>query len=269
MSNTENLLEEFRRYLDEEEFKPIIAEKSIELPKDVVSEFKRLWDEKSRTYGVGKVLDFYEFTSQRVENLTLQDLYMAPFREKTEFYFKNIAKHLSPTDNVLDIGCSNGLHDPFISQHVDQVVGIDISKGQLTRAKERVKDRNQNIDFILADMNNLPIREGYFDHVICLDTIREGDGMDFSYPIYDTSIQRRVSEFRRVLKNGKGMLTIGSMYKVPYFRSPQYDTLLEKSKELYEKLLKNGFNDGEFLYKALSPVRLENCVAFLYNLKAD
>lgn len=271
MSQNETLIGILRKFLDEEGFIPRSVSQLKEILKeDKVAQYNKLWDEKTKKKNIHTTRDFYEFMSQKVGDLILDDLIAAQFREEKEFYLENIVtkKYVNPGDKVLDIGCGTGSYDAFLYGYYCEVVGIDISRGQLTRAKERARKRNQKIDFIVADMNHLPIRDDYFDHVLCLDAIRDGDiENDTKFPTYGPSIGRIVREFKRVINKDRGGLIIGAIYRVPNFYSNFYKTLMEKAREFYEKSKDSGFSDGEFNHKALKPMELKYYVALLYSLK--
>lgn len=102
--------------------------------------------------------EFYDWVTQprRLEKIFHRK------REKTtvmlvEKYFKGSV--------ILDIGCGTGL----ITRHLnsDQVVGLDINRWNLKKAKEHA---NQ-IDVILADAENLPIKSTSITNVLCTETL--------------------------------------------------------------------------------------------------
>ncbi|MBZ4683423.1 MAG: hypothetical protein PWP46_96 [Fusobacteriaceae bacterium] len=68
---------------------------------------------------------------------------------------------------VLDIGCGTGELSIRLKRLGFSVVGIDISKGMLDKAKE--KDRN--IKFIQGDMKNFKLKEKFDAAIMIFDTI--------------------------------------------------------------------------------------------------
>ena len=62
---------------------------------------------------------------------------------------------------LLEIGIGNGSHLPLYKAH--RITGIDISETMLSKAR-RFKD--QNIELMLMNGENLRFPEGYFDYVV-------------------------------------------------------------------------------------------------------
>ncbi|MHA1193620.1 MAG: class I SAM-dependent methyltransferase [Promethearchaeota archaeon] len=69
---------------------------------------------------------------------------------------------------LLDLGCGTGFSSEIISNHGFRVVGVDILKDMLFKAgeKKRLYSEYRKIEFILADINFLPLREMKFDHIL-------------------------------------------------------------------------------------------------------
>jgi ubiquinone/menaquinone biosynthesis C-methylase UbiE len=68
-----------------------------------------------------------------------------------------------PISSVLDVGCGWGRHLSLVSRHCSTAIGIDISKRMLLTGKKRFT--NQNIEFVQADMEQLPFRDATFNIV--------------------------------------------------------------------------------------------------------
>ena len=76
---------------------------------------------------------------------------------------------LKPKNQVLDLGCGEG-HLISLMPNDVSIVGIDISKYALNRAKETLKDKkNVELKFANAYQTNLP--SNYFDKIICSEVI--------------------------------------------------------------------------------------------------
>ena len=69
---------------------------------------------------------------------------------------------------LLCLGCGTGFSSEIISTHGFRVVGVDILKDMLFKAgeKKRLYSEYKKIEFILADINFLPLREMTFDHIL-------------------------------------------------------------------------------------------------------
>ena len=68
---------------------------------------------------------------------------------------------------ILDVGCGTGRHAIELTKRGYIVIGVDLSKSQLKRAKEKAQAENLIIDFQCQDARNLPF-EGEFDVAIML-----------------------------------------------------------------------------------------------------
>jgi len=83
---------------------------------------------------------------------------------------------------ILDVGCGTGRHAIELTKRGYHVTGIDLSKSQLARAKEKAKASGLEIDFQQQDARNLPF-DGEFDLAIMLCeggfSLMETDEMNF------------------------------------------------------------------------------------------
>ena len=83
---------------------------------------------------------------------------------------------------ILDIGCGTGRHSIELACRGYNVTGIDLSKAQLARAREKMAEKSVDVDFIRMDARELDyINE--FDTVIMLCEggfpLMETDEMNF------------------------------------------------------------------------------------------
>lgn len=78
---------------------------------------------------------------------------------KIEAAMKNI--DIEKESLVLDAGCGTGLLFAYVADEAQATVGLDISRNILLRAKERARNF-ENAHLILADADNLPLKEGVF-----------------------------------------------------------------------------------------------------------
>ena len=84
---------------------------------------------------------------------------------------------------ILDIGCGTGRHTIELTKRgYANVVGVDLSESQITRAKEKAAAEKLNIDFRVTDARNLPF-DSEFDLIIMLCeggfSLMETDEMNF------------------------------------------------------------------------------------------
>lgn len=68
---------------------------------------------------------------------------------------------------ILDVGCGTGRHVIELARRGYNVTGIDLSKTQLARAKEKAEEAGADVKFLLLDARELPFRNE-FDAAIML-----------------------------------------------------------------------------------------------------
>ena len=83
---------------------------------------------------------------------------------------------------ILDIGCGTGRHAIELTKRGYQVTGIDLSEGQLNRAREKAEKEGLSIPLLRQDARNLPFKKE-FDVAIMLCEggfpLMETDEMNF------------------------------------------------------------------------------------------
>lgn len=79
----------------------------------------------------------------------------------------NLEKH----NLVLDAGCGTGLLFDYVANKAKTIVGLDISRKILLQAKGREKNF-PNVHLILADADNMPLKENIFDYAFAVTLIQ-------------------------------------------------------------------------------------------------
>ncbi|MDF8263215.1 class I SAM-dependent methyltransferase [Luteipulveratus flavus] len=136
------------------------------------------------------VLDVYDYIAQeydeRIPGTTTVDAsFMA-----TEMSF--VLDHISPTDQVLDMGCGTGRFTEPLGRQAQSVVGLDLTPGMLEKAKDRCSGLS-NASFQQGDMCELPFEDDSFDVVVSMLALMH-------LPPQDR--QRAFQETARVLRPG-------------------------------------------------------------------
>ena len=104
---------------------------------------------------------------------------------------------LEPNARVLDLGCGNGRHTLEAARYAARVVGLDFSRDDLNAARYMLADLKRrgeikgHVDLVLGDAQNLPFKDGAFDHALCTEVFEH---------IPDD--RRGIAEFERVTKPG-------------------------------------------------------------------
>lgn len=105
--------------------------------------------------------------------------------------------------SCLDLGCSVGIITEFLGRHFKEVVGVDVDKEAIKRAKKRAA--RKNVSFLISEENALPVKDESFDVVIFNQVYEHAENPE-----------RLISEIKRVLKPG-GVCYFGARNKYSVF----------------------------------------------------
>jgi ubiquinone/menaquinone biosynthesis C-methylase UbiE len=89
-------------------------------------------------------------------------MYNRRYAEEQEAKYKVTLAKLKPTGLVLDIGCGTGLLFNHIFSENASMVGVDVSKKLLLRAREKAKEQ-QNVHIVQSDADYLPFIDSVFN----------------------------------------------------------------------------------------------------------
>lgn len=84
-------------------------------------------------------------------------------------YIHEITRKLKKykVNKVLDLGCGSGWLSIFISKYGFDVTGIDIAKPAIDLASRWAEEDKAKVNFLAADIINIPFEEGSFDAIVC------------------------------------------------------------------------------------------------------
>ena len=93
----------------------------------------------------------------------------AAYEQTHEYYLALIGGR--GTSRILELACGGGAFAAWLADHTDaEVLGVDISKGQLARARRRLAGGGRpRLRFEQHDIMELDGLDGAFDAVVCLD----------------------------------------------------------------------------------------------------
>ena len=117
--------------------------------------------------------------------------------EKDTVKLERMAKSLNikPGSMVLDVGTGTGVLLPYLFSSIGKkgrIVALDIAEEMLKKA--RAKGFDGNIDYLQADIAEIPLRDETFDSVVCYS----------SFPHFRDKL-KALTEMNRVLKSGGRM----------------------------------------------------------------
>ena len=71
----------------------------------------------------------------------------------------------------LDLGCGNGRHAETLTEHVDRVLGVDVSRGLLETARDRQIERDFDVELVQGDAARLPLTTSSIDLAVYVATL--------------------------------------------------------------------------------------------------
>lgn len=118
-----------------------------------------------------------------------------PGESVVRFLFRNFPKDRDKRKNlkILDLGCGSGRHVKLFAEQGFDVSGVDISKDGLSQTSEMLRKLNLQADLKLADANDLPYPDGYFDGAVSYAVLYYNDREGMAI---------KIKELHRVLKKG-------------------------------------------------------------------
>ena len=99
---------------------------------------------------------------------------------------------------VVELGCGSGINAVWLAQKGFDVTAIDISTLAIERAKQRAAEANVSVQFILADVLDLPGQFGPFPFVFdrgCYHAVRRSDVQGFLRTLRQVTTPRSLGLF--------------------------------------------------------------------------
>lgn len=116
------------------------------------------WDQKR------KIMRRYDLTARSYDSQYDEEQYA-----KYDKALENLV--ISSGSVVLDAGCGTGLLFSRIAPVAQTIVGMDISRELLQRAKEKIRGLD-NVYLVKADADCMPFRNGYFSLVFAFTMLQ-------------------------------------------------------------------------------------------------
>lgn len=134
---------------------------------------KRVWDQFYKRQKLSKKFGKYIFDYSKPDKDIIR---LAPFFKKEKI------------NKILDLGCGEGRNSRFLSGKGFEVIGVDISKIAIQKAKKA----DNKAKYLNANMKKIPFQKDFFDAIISIQTI-------FHEQI--NGIRKTIREISRVTKN--------------------------------------------------------------------
>ncbi|MBD3342086.1 MAG: methyltransferase domain-containing protein [Candidatus Lokiarchaeota archaeon] len=182
--------------------------------------------------------------------------------------YDQIKKLVRHNDKLLDLCCGTGTLTVLLSNLLYKdcrIIGADISKGQISMAKRKVK--NNNIQFIVMDANNLKYKDDYFDFVI------------ISAALHEMNKEQRINvlkEVYRILKKSGYLLIFDHhepkklIQRIFYnFYLGFWEKIFSKSFEMQRNIIKELKFVGFQLIRQTPVSEFRNCFQNILSEKKD
>lgn len=111
------------------------------------------WEERAKTTQLRAVIDPSDYSERK--NRFIDYLHKSILNKYLAF---------SGSEIVLDFGCGTGRFTGWLANRVSFVVGIDLTREMLVKAKSHCSFGN--VDFLLCDGSNIPFQDESFDLIL-------------------------------------------------------------------------------------------------------
>ena len=184
------------------------------------------------------------------------DIPMPDIIEQWRFYFSALSPN--PGDEIIDVGCGTGDAERLLVRDypkIARVVGIEKNRTRYEHAVARCQDDGvpDQIEFRLADGQDLPFDDCSFDKALCVETLE-----------WIKDPLRVLQEIRRVLKPGGVAVIVHSDFDTQVFNT--------RDKELCRRII-HSFTDsgpngqmGRKLYGLCKSAGFSSVHTFVYTL---
>jgi len=160
--------------------------------------------------------------------------------EKDTAKLERMAKRLriKPGSIVLDVGTGTGVFLPFLLREIGEggrIIALDFAEKMLRRA--RAKGFNGDIDYLCADVTNIPLGNEIFDIIVCYS----------SFPHFQDKPEA-LAEMKRVIKRGGRLLICHTSSRARINEIHRQIPIVENDiipdgDEMQNILLRAGFTD--------------------------
>jgi len=139
---------------------------------------------------------------------------------EVESFISDEVDRCGSLDRALDLGCGNGRHAQALAEAGASVVGLDVSRGLLSEARQRATEREFAVDLVHGDGSRLPFDDDRFSQVVYVATLHH-------LPTREAR-QQSLSELGRVLASGgRGLVSAWSTAHSRFDADEGFDTTVD------------------------------------------
>jgi len=142
------------------------------------------------------------------------------------------ALNLQPGDQVLELGCGNGMVAEYIADQTGvHITGIDYSPQGIEQAQRRTADKRDQLTFAVGDLNALELPAATYDAIISIDSI-----------YFSTDYTRTICEWRAALRPGGKLALLYAYGREPWVAKEAFpaENLAPERTPLAAALTANG-----------------------------
>jgi len=100
------------------------------------------------------------------------EMYNERYEKEQKLKYHKALENLNVAGSaLLDVGCGSGLFFREVAARADLVVGVDVSRKLLLKAKAQARDL-PNAFVLQADADNLPFKDGFFSLVFAFTVVQ-------------------------------------------------------------------------------------------------
>ena len=133
---------------------------------------------------------------------------------------------------ILDLGCGTGFSSEILAENGFRVIGIEILKDMIYKARKKKNTNNISLDieYILSDINYLPLRANSIDHIISISA--------YNFIIHSTTTSKeKVNLLSQTAKYLRIILKSNGRFVLEFYPSNEKELNLFTS-----SFINNGFN---------------------------
>lgn len=148
-----------------------------------------------------------------------------------------LKKHLEELSGqfVLDVGCGVGRWSARLATTGSSVVGVDLSREMVKRAKSRLSKRNLPGDFVVASVEKLPFVSNLFDSILSVTVLQ--------HIVEKASFDSAVSDILRTIRIDGNIVLLEYTYDSSGKYTVHFPTIAHNYKDAFERNEKLSLTD--------------------------